>query len=1094
MDAQSNFFSRVGLAISMYASSKPGNVEEGGGVSTAREEELSFSPIRNSELYPHKSKVVDKGCSPTVQPFPSLNGEAIEFIGLLGTNNHIAISNYRFFASRDDGFYNVPVGLIDAVETYGSKEQIVVLCKDGGRFSVTFDSQASCHTWLERLRKVIRGAKDLDKTFAFVHWAYGKDQQAMVELETRNSSMFTPLQDQRSLTAGHLPILEARPYGSDVVRAEFYRMNMDTDKAWRITDCNSEYKLCATYPKLFVVSSAVSEEEIRSAAKFRATGRVPAVVWRHAINGAVIARSSQPLVGVLSWRNSEDEKLLLAISQSCALTSVQRRTSLQGSSNPIPIPYRNGGPPAQTMEDRGQITQSVLVGNGHSGGLLNGHVSTSQPSCAQDTSQLVQDTTLSRPELQDRPVACPELLVMDLRSYAAVLGNRAKGGGCECTDYYPNCEIVYKNVPNIHSVRKSFQQLRNLLLCDDQSNFLSNLESTQWLHYLCQLVSVACDVVKNVNDRGKPVLVHCSDGWDRTAQVVSLAELMLDPYYRTIEGFQVLIEREWLGFGHRFSDRCGQHAACSDSNQRCPVFLQWLDCVHQLVIQFPCHFQFNINFLVKLGLHSYSCLYGTLMGNCMRERDSVKINERTVSLWSYLNTHNTECVNHLFSSSGPRVLRPVAHIHKMQLWQAMFTAPSLTPSSALSSPAAPSLTHTTTLSSTAATTSSSVTAKMRCLEAESASPEVPAEVEMKEMSSYRNNRTSSDRPQSDSSFASVSSSSPASLPPLAGGDGGSKVKPCGVEGEQQLEVKTEGGGDEKLNSSDERSLEEMSPFAPEPHTSPPSTASDDTAIATGSTHSSHVVSPTSFASLPDLLCASPNARHLNAISADLLHDAMHDHSPQPRKSISLGHRHQTNRVEGEQGECTEACWDGESCSSVRLDADGIPSRWSEEDRRLAYILQSYEARIIGLRQELIKVKAELTARVKEGMVAPGGRQDGGKEGKEEEEEAVTVGASIAVDNQSPSSLASWDCVEGGEGLGVRWVPDHAATHCQDCGEAFSLIVRKHHCRACGGVFCYTCTDYMCPVPDEQLYSNVKVCSRCYYRLDGHLTARDSGPT
>ena len=31
------------------------------------------------------------------------------------------------------------------------------------------------------------------------------------------------------------------------------------------------------------------------------------------------------------------------------------------------------------------------------------------------------------------------------------------------------------------------------------------------------------------------MLVHCSDGWDRTSQVVSLAELMLDPYYRTIE-------------------------------------------------------------------------------------------------------------------------------------------------------------------------------------------------------------------------------------------------------------------------------------------------------------------------------------------------------------------------------------------------------------------------------------------------------------------------------------------------------------------------------------------------------------------------------
>ena len=66
-------------------------------------------------------------------------------------------------------------------------------------------------------------------------------------------------------------------------------------------------------------------------------------------------------------------------------------------------------------------------------------------------------------------------------------------------------------------------------------SFLSNLESTQWLHNLSQLISVACDVVHTVHDEARPVLVHCSDGWDRTAQVVPLAELMLDPYYRTIE-------------------------------------------------------------------------------------------------------------------------------------------------------------------------------------------------------------------------------------------------------------------------------------------------------------------------------------------------------------------------------------------------------------------------------------------------------------------------------------------------------------------------------------------------------------------------------
>ena len=37
--------------------------------------------------------------------------------------------------------------------------------------------------------------------------------------------------------------------------------------------------------------------------------------------------------------------------------------------------------------------------------------------------------------------------------------------------------------------------------------------------------------------------LYSSDGWDRTCQLVSLAMLMLDPYYRTRRGFIVLIEK-----------------------------------------------------------------------------------------------------------------------------------------------------------------------------------------------------------------------------------------------------------------------------------------------------------------------------------------------------------------------------------------------------------------------------------------------------------------------------------------------------------------------------------------------------------------------
>jgi len=33
-------------------------------------------------------------------------------------------------------------------------------------------------------------------------------------------------------------------------------------------------------------------------------------------------------------------------------------------------------------------------------------------------------------------------------------------------------------------------------------------------------------------ESGDPVLVHCSDGWDRTSQLCALAQILLDPFYR----------------------------------------------------------------------------------------------------------------------------------------------------------------------------------------------------------------------------------------------------------------------------------------------------------------------------------------------------------------------------------------------------------------------------------------------------------------------------------------------------------------------------------------------------------------------------------
>ena len=60
----------------------------------------------------------------------------------------------------------------------------------------------------------------------------------------------------------------------------------------------------------------------------------------------------------------------------------------------------------------------------------------------------------------------------------------------------------------------------------------------------CECLDVQCVACVQAIHEGITVLVHCSDGWDRTAQTCSLASIMLDPYYRTIEGFQVTVSAD----------------------------------------------------------------------------------------------------------------------------------------------------------------------------------------------------------------------------------------------------------------------------------------------------------------------------------------------------------------------------------------------------------------------------------------------------------------------------------------------------------------------------------------------------------------------
>lgn len=73
------------------------------------------------------------------------------------------------------------------------------------------------------------------------------------------------------------------------------------------------------------------------------------------------------------------------------------------------------------------------------------------------------------------------------------------------------------------------------MLCMHCYSWLSLLEGTRWLQHMSGLLRAAVTVASAIERDGRPVLVHCSDGWDRTPQIVALAQILLDPYYRTME-------------------------------------------------------------------------------------------------------------------------------------------------------------------------------------------------------------------------------------------------------------------------------------------------------------------------------------------------------------------------------------------------------------------------------------------------------------------------------------------------------------------------------------------------------------------------------
>ncbi|CAF1098524.1 unnamed protein product [Rotaria magnacalcarata] len=259
-----------------------------------------------------------------------------------------------------------------------------------------------------------------------------------------------------------------------------------------------------------------------------------------------------------------------------------------------------------------------------------------------------------------------KLVILDARPKVNAMANMANGGGYED---YPNCELEFHNIQNIHVMRESLRKLHAAVrnAAHEDKTWFSDLENSNWLFHIRAILTAAIRLVSLVHNEKRSVLVHCSDGWDRTAQLTSLAMLMLDAHYRTLNGYMILIEKEWISFGHKFFLRIG-HGDKSDS-ERSPVFLQFLDCTFQLLQQFPSAFEFNEKLLITIADNLYSCQYGTFLLNSDKWRTDMKVSEHTMSAWTPILRERALYLNPFYAERSDNVLIPNNSSRHIKLWK-----------------------------------------------------------------------------------------------------------------------------------------------------------------------------------------------------------------------------------------------------------------------------------------------------------------------------------------------------------------------------------------------------------------------------------------
>ncbi|KAM3877013.1 myotubularin-related protein 10 [Diretmus argenteus] len=165
-----------------------------------------------------------------------------------------------------------------------------------------------------------------------------------------------------------------------------------------------------------------------------------------------------------------------------------------------------------------------------------------------------------------------------------------------------------KSLPNIQDIQSAFVKVRQICVIDPfeepEEKWLSSIESSQWLEYVRAFLKQSAEIVYLLDGKNASVIIQEEEDRDLNCVVASLVQLMLDPHYRSLTGFQSLVQKEWVMAGHRFLDRCN-HLKKNDKRE--------------MMNQYPAAFEFTETYLSVLSDSMWIPVFSTFLFNCAQQ-------------------------------------------------------------------------------------------------------------------------------------------------------------------------------------------------------------------------------------------------------------------------------------------------------------------------------------------------------------------------------------------------------------------------------------------------------------------------------------------